>query len=100
MALTQDGLVHLAVSTDTYGAYPYSPLQSLPADTLLTYELSGPIVITFSPESLIITGTATLIFGGIAWDHFIRGRTRPEEILPEQEKVDPWKLLMGEADDD
>ncbi|NHI89207.1 MAG: hypothetical protein EAX87_06755 [Candidatus Thorarchaeota archaeon] len=100
MALTQDGLVHLAVSTNTYGAYPYSLLTSLPADTLLTYELSGPIVITFSPESLIITGAATLIFGGIAWDHFIRGRTRPEEILPEQERVDPWKLLMGEADDD
>jgi hypothetical protein len=100
MALTQDGLVHLAVLTDFYGGVPYGSFLSLPADTLLTYELSGPIVITFSPESLIITGVATLIFGAIAWDHFIRGRTRLEEILPAQEKIDPWKLLMEGADDD
>jgi hypothetical protein len=101
IAITSDGLVHLAVLSN-YGSpsYPYNPLLSLPADTLLTFELSESLVFTMSPASLIIIGVATLMFGGIAWDHFIRGRTRPEEILPEQEDIDPWKMLMGDTEDE
>jgi hypothetical protein len=101
MAITGNGLVHLT-ATNEYPSVPYySQLIPVPADTLLTYELSGPISFSFtmSPESLIITGVATLILGGIAWDHFVRGRTRPEEILPVQEEIDPWEILMGDTED-
>lgn len=83
MALTGDGLVHLAVRENYYGADIYSPFPAALATILFTYELSGPIAIAVSPEVLIITGVTTLIFMAIAWDYFIRGRTRPEEILPE-----------------
>ncbi len=101
IAVTGDGLVHLMVFNESvysedppYGLfYPYS------ANILLTYELSGPVIFTMGPESMIISGVATLILGGIAWDHFIRGRTRPEEILPEQEEIDPWEILMGDTED-
>ena len=99
MAITGDGLVHLTVTDEFPGIPYYSPLFPVPAEILLTYELSGPVIFTVSPVSLIITGVATLIFGGIAWDHFIRGRTRPEEILPAQEEIDPWDILMGDAED-
>lgn len=102
MAMTDDGLVHLAVYTDFMGNQPYyGTIGQLPANTLLTYELSGPITITFSPASLVITGTATLLFGGIAWDYFIRRRTRPEDTLPvEETQIDPWKFLMEEGEDE
>ncbi len=101
MAITGDGLVHLTVTEEFTSIPSYSPLFPVPAEILLTYELSGPISFSFtmSPESMIISGVATLILGGIAWDHFIRGRTRPEEILPEQEYVDPWEILMGDTED-
>ena len=100
IAVTGDGLVHLAVLNNSVSSYPYYGLiDYAPANVLLTYELSGPFIFTMSPESLIITGVATLIFGGIAWDHFIRRRTRPEEILPEQEEIDPWDFLMGDTED-
>lgn len=101
MAITEDGLVHLAVLPYFTGSTPYySIIGPFPANTLLAYELSGPFMITFSPASLVIIGTATLLFGGIAWDYFIRSRTRPEDILPvEEEKIDPWKFLMEESED-
>jgi hypothetical protein len=101
IAVTGDGLVHLSVINDSIYSdeYPYIPYSLHPANTLLTYELSGPFIFRMSPESLIVSGVATLIFGGIAWDHFVRGRTRPEETLPEQEEIDPWELLMGDTED-
>ena len=101
MAITGDGLVHLSVTNDYTSLPYYSPLFPIPADTLLTYELSGPVIFNFTvgPEAMIISGVATLILGGIAWDHFIRGRTRPEEIIPEQEEIDPWEILMGDTED-
>ena len=81
--------------------FPTGYYINYPANILLTYELSGPAIFSFTmgPESLIISGAATLILGGIAWDHFIRGRTRPEEILAEQEEIDPWEILMGDTED-
>ena len=101
IAVTGDGLVHLAIMNESIASDPYNiPYYSTPANVLLAYELSGPFIFTMGPESLIITGVATLILGGIAWDHFIRGRTRLEEILPEQEEIDPWKILMETADED
>jgi hypothetical protein len=99
LAITGDGLVHLTVSNEYPSVPVYGSFFSIPAETLLTYEISGPITFTLSPESMIIMGVATLIFGGIAWDHFIRRRTRPEDILPEQEKIDPWDILMGDTED-
>jgi hypothetical protein len=101
LAVTTDGLVHLATSSYVSTPYtPYNPFFPYTADFLLSYRLSAPSTFTLSPESLVITGVATLIFGGIAWDHFIRGRTRPEEIITVQEKVDPWEVLMGETEDE
>ncbi|MFW9976165.1 MAG: hypothetical protein ACFFDQ_12915, partial [Candidatus Thorarchaeota archaeon] len=100
MAVTRDGLVHLAVMNESIYLYPImDPFYVFPANILLTFELSEPTFFTVSPEAMIITGVATLIFAGIAWDHFVRGRTRPEEILPQQEEIDPWKILMEERED-
>ncbi|KXH70486.1 MAG: hypothetical protein AM326_04380 [Candidatus Thorarchaeota archaeon SMTZ-45] len=100
VAVTRDGLVHLAVMNESTYLYPVmDPFYVLPANILLTFEPSGPTFFTVSPEAMIITGVATLMFAGIAWDHFARGRTRPEEILPQQEEIDPWKLLMEERED-
>jgi hypothetical protein len=101
LAVTTDGLVHLAISAYfPYPYYPYNPFMPYPANILQSYRLSAPSTFTMSPASLVVTGVATLIFGGIAWDHFIRGRVRPEEILVVQEEVDPWELLMGEKKDE
>ncbi|MFW9788104.1 MAG: hypothetical protein ACFFE1_10540 [Candidatus Thorarchaeota archaeon] len=101
LAVTTDGLVHVAFST--LYSYPYyisNPFYPYPADTLVAYELSGVPIFTVRPESLVITGAATLLIGAIAWDHFIRGRTRPEDVLPVQEEIDPWKILMEKAEDE
>ncbi len=102
VAITQEGIIHLAVINDSIMTYPfYSPWFNMGlANQLLAYELSDPFVFRVSLESLIITGVAVLIFGGIAWDHFIRGRTRPEDILPHQEEIDPWKILMEKTEDE
>jgi hypothetical protein len=101
MAVTGDGLVHLAVvneSTDTY--LVMSPFAVFPANVLLTYDPSGPIIFKVSPAAMIITGVATLMFGGIAWDYFVRQRTRPKDMIPEQEEIDPWKFLIGETEEE
>ncbi len=101
MAVTGDGLVHLAVANQTYYPYPMSsPFVTFPANILMTYELSGPMIITISPIAMIISGTALLIFAGIAWDYFVRRRTMIEHALPVPEKIDPWKYLMGEIEEE
>jgi hypothetical protein len=99
MAITGDGLVHLAVLNESSDIYQMMyPFTLIPANVLLTYELSGPMIFTVSPVAMIITGVATLMFGGIALDYFVRRRPRLKDILPEQEEIDPWKILVGEEE--
>lgn len=87
MAITGDGLVHLATLELYNSLYIYYPLYMWKFDRLLSFKLSEKM--TFSPLSITMVGIASLIFLGIALDYFIFSKRRvtapTESNVPEFE---------------
>jgi len=76
IAVTGDGLVHIAGTKSYYGGI-YTPIATYPGTFLITYEL--PALPTFNPVSLTMVGVASVLIIGIAYDFFFRrGRGVPE----------------------